>query len=114
VDLGSLCSALRACSRHRTGNVPKAGACGLIHHNQASVRVLDMHNEYGFDSVDSIRKPVPGPREVRRNAVVVLTRQQRAPPLTSTGDAEATSPRPISSCHRSPTSKTTPTTLDAL
>jgi len=34
---------------------------GLIQHNKASVLVLDMHNEYGYDSVDSDSgKPVPG------------------------------------------------------
>src|SRR5574340_957608 len=34
---------------------------GLIQHNKASVLVLDMHNEYGFDSVDSdLGTPVPG------------------------------------------------------
>lgn len=34
---------------------------GLIQHNKASVLVLDMHNEYGYDTADSDSgKPVPG------------------------------------------------------
>ena len=34
---------------------------GLMHHNKASVLVLDMHNEYGYDDVASdTKKPVTG------------------------------------------------------
>ncbi len=34
---------------------------GLIQHNKASVLVLDMHNEYGYDSTDfDSGRPVPG------------------------------------------------------
>jgi hypothetical protein len=33
---------------------------GLIHHGVASVLVLDMHNEYGFDDFDENDKSVPG------------------------------------------------------
>jgi len=34
---------------------------GLMHHNKASVLVLDMHNEYGFDDIASdTKKPIVG------------------------------------------------------
>ena len=33
---------------------------GLIHHDKASVLVLDMHNEYAFDDFDEDNNPIPG------------------------------------------------------
>jgi hypothetical protein len=46
---------------------------GLMHHNKASVLVLDMHNEYGFDDVASdTKKPVTGLKTKFRSGLNVV------------------------------------------
>jgi DNA helicase HerA-like ATPase len=95
---------------------------GLIQHNKASVLVLDMHNEYGFDSVDSDSgKPVHGLRSkfAANVRVVVLGRGatvRGASPDFNLEIAESDiSTTDIELLTRELNLKeTTPTTLDAL
>ena len=95
---------------------------GLIRHNKASVLVLDMHNEYGFDSVDSDSgKPVPGLKSkfAANVRVVVLGRGatvRGASPDFNLEIAESDiSTTDIELLTRELNLKeTTPTTLDAL
>jgi DNA helicase HerA-like ATPase len=95
---------------------------GLIQFNKASVLVLDMHNEYGFDSTDSeSKKPVAGLKSkfaarvrvvgLGRGATVVKTAPdfnlEIAENDISTADVELLT-RELN------LKETTPTTLDAL
>ena len=95
---------------------------GLIQHNKASVLVLDMHNEYGYDSVDSDSgKPVPGLKTKFASRVRLVglgrgaTIRGAAPDFNleiaesdiSTADIELLTPELN-------LKETTPTTLDAL
>ncbi|MBI4762211.1 MAG: ATP-binding protein [Chloroflexota bacterium] len=46
---------------------------GLMHYNKASVLVLDMHNEYGFDDVASdTKKPVTGLKTMFKSKVRIV------------------------------------------
>jgi hypothetical protein len=94
---------------------------GLIHHNAASVLVLDMHNEYAFDDQDEDGNPVVGlktkfPAKVR---VVSLgsgaTIRQRVPDFNLEFAMSDIHPEDIELLTRELNLKeTTPTTLDAL
>ena len=95
---------------------------GLIQHNKASVLVLDMHNEYGYDSVDSdMGTPVPGLKGKFASRVRVVGLGRGAAIRGSTPDfnleiAESDiSTADIELLTRELNLKeTTPTTLDAL
>jgi uncharacterized protein len=95
---------------------------GLIHYNQASVLVFDMHNEYGLDDTDSDRNvKVPGlkskfPSQVR---IVGLGRGASIRSQTPDFDLELSEsdiqPEDVEMLTRELNLKeTTPTTLDAL
>jgi uncharacterized protein len=95
---------------------------GLIHYNQASVLVFDMHNEYGLDDTDSDRnQKVPGlktkfPSQVR---IVGLGRGSSIRGQTPDFDLELAEsdiePEDVEMLTRELNLKeTTPTTLDAL
>jgi uncharacterized protein len=95
---------------------------GLIHYNQASVLVFDMHNEYGLDDTDSDRNvKVPGlktkfPSQVR---IVGLGRGSSIRGQTPDFDLELAErdiqPSDVEMLTRELNLKeTTPTTLDAL
>jgi uncharacterized protein len=95
---------------------------GMIHYNQASVLVFDMHNEYGLDDTDSDRNvKVPGlktkfPSQVR---IVGLGRGATIRSQTPDFDLELAEsdiqPEDVEMLTRELNLKeTTPTTLDAL
>jgi len=95
---------------------------GLIHYNKASVLVLDMHNEYGFDDVASDTKnPVTGLKSKFKSKVRIVglgtggTIRGQVPDFNlevSTGDISTSD---IETLTRELNLKeTTPTTLNAL
>jgi DNA helicase HerA-like ATPase len=95
---------------------------GLMHYNKASVLVLDMHNEYGFDDVASdTKKPVTGLKTKFKSKVRIVglgagsTIRGQVPDFNleiSTGDISTSD---IETLTRELNLKeTTPTTLNAL
>jgi hypothetical protein len=94
---------------------------GLIHHNAASVLVLDMHNEYAFDDQDEDGNPVAGLKSKFRSKVNVVTLgrgttiRQHTPDFNLEFAMSDIQPEDIELLTRELNLKeTTPTTLDAL
>ena len=94
---------------------------GLIHHDKASVLVLDMHNEYAFDDFDEDNNPVPGLKNKFGSKVQVVglgagTMIRKQPPDFHLEIAmKDIQPEDIELLTRELNLKeTTPTTLDAL
>ncbi len=95
---------------------------GLIHYNKASVLVLDMHNEYGFDDVASDTKnPVTGLKTKFKSKVRVIgvgagsTIRGQVPDFNLEIAANDISTEDIETLTRELNLKeTTPTTLNAL
>ncbi len=95
---------------------------GLIHYNKASVLVLDMHNEYGFDDVASdTKKPVIGLKSKFKSKVRVVglgaggTIRGQVPDFNLELSANDISTSDIETLTRELNLKeTTPTTLNAL
>ncbi len=94
---------------------------GLIHHNAASVLVLDMHNEYAFDDQDEDGNPVAGLKSKFRTKVNVVslgrgaTIRQHTPDFNLEFAMSDIQPEDIELLTRELNLKeTTPTTLDAL
>jgi hypothetical protein len=94
---------------------------GLIHHNAASVLVLDMHNEYAFDDQDEDGNPVTGLKTKFRAKVNVVSLGSGAsirgqvPDFNLQFAMSDIQPEDIELLTRELNLKeTTPTTLDAL
>ena len=95
---------------------------GLMHYNKASVLVLDMHNEYGFDDVASdTKQPVTGLKTKFKSKVRIVglgagaTIRGQVPDFNleiSTGDISTADIETLS--RELNLKETTPTTLNAL